>query len=112
MDQPEGMSNNKAQLFNGGGYALWKVRMKKFLFPLGFYIWKFVVDGFTAPITPPKDVVGKKICNDNSREVNAILGGLTNSICVKVMHYNSTKEICDKLEVVYEGYRKVREAKL
>jgi hypothetical protein len=38
MDQKEGMSNNKAPLFNGGGYALWKVRMKKFVLALGFDI--------------------------------------------------------------------------
>jgi hypothetical protein len=86
MDQQEGMSNNKAPLFNGGGYALWKIRMKNFLLALGFDIWKSVVDGYTTPTTPPKDVAGKKICNDNSRAVNGILAGLTNSICVKVMH--------------------------
>jgi hypothetical protein len=60
-----------------------------------------IVDRYTTPTTPPKDVVGKKICNDNSREVNGILGGLTNSICVKVMHCKSAKEIWDNLEVVY-----------
>jgi hypothetical protein len=112
MDQQEGMSNNKAPLFNGGGYALWKIRMKNFMLALGFDIWQSVVDGYTAPTTPPKDVAGKKICNDNSREVNGILGGLTNSICVKVMHCKSAKEIWDKLEVVYEGDDKVKEAKL
>jgi hypothetical protein len=57
-----------------------------------FDIWKSVVDGYTAPTTPPTDVAGKKICNDNSREVNAILGGLKNSICVKVMHCKSAKK--------------------
>jgi hypothetical protein len=91
MDRQEGMSNNKSPLFNGGGYALWKIRKKNFLLALGFDIWKFVVDGYTAPTTPPKDVAEKKICNDNSRAVNAILGGLTNSICVKVMHCKSAK---------------------
>jgi len=79
---------------------------------LGFDIWKFVVDGYTAPTTPPKDVAEKKICNDNSRAVNAILGGLTNSICVRVLHCKSAKQIWDKLEVVYEGDSKVKEAKL
>jgi hypothetical protein len=67
MDQQEGMSNNKAQLFNGGGYSLWKLRMKNLL-ALGFYIWKFVVDGFTAPTTPPKGVAGKTICNSRRVE--------------------------------------------
>jgi hypothetical protein len=112
MDQQEGMSNKKAPLFNVGGYSLWKVRMKNFLLALGFDIWKSVVDGYTAPIVPPKDVAGKKISNDNSREVNGILGGLTNSICVKVMHYKLAKEIWDKLEVLYEGDENIKEAKL
>ena len=91
MDQQEGMSNNKAPLFNGGGYALWKIRMKKIMLDLGFDIWKSVVDGYIAPTAPPKDVACKKICNDNSRAVNGILIGLTNSICVKVMNCKSAK---------------------
>jgi hypothetical protein len=81
MDQQDGMPNNKAPFFNGGGYALWKITMKNFLLALGLYIWQSVVDGYIAPTTPPKDVVRKKICNDNSREFNGILGGLTNSMC-------------------------------
>jgi hypothetical protein len=91
MDQQEGMSNNRAPLFNGGGYALWKIGMKNFMLALGFDIWQFVVDDYTTPTTPPKDVVGKKICNDNSRAVKGILGELNNSICVKVMHCKSSK---------------------
>jgi hypothetical protein len=101
MDQQEGMSNKKKPFFNGGGYALWKIRMKNFMLDLGFYIWQSIVDGYTAPTTPPKDAIGKKICNYNSKAVNVIIGGLTNSICVKVMHCKSTKEIWDKLEVLY-----------
>jgi hypothetical protein len=112
MDQQEGMSSNKAPLFKGDDYALWKIRMKSYMLALGFDVWKSVVDGYTAPATPPTDTAGKKICNDNSRAVNAILGGLTNPIFVKVMHCKSAKEIWDKLEVIYEGDSKVKEAKL
>jgi hypothetical protein len=112
MGQQEGMSNNKAPLFNGEGYALWKIRMKKFMLALDFDIWKSVVDGYIAPTSPPKDFGGKKICDDKSRAVNGILAGLTDSICVKFMHYKSAKEIWDKLEVVYEGDDKFKEAKL
>jgi hypothetical protein len=93
MDQQEGLSNNKAPLFNGEGYGLWKIRMKKILLALGFDIWQSVVDGYIAPTTPPKDSGGKKIRNDNSRAVNGILAGLTNSICVKVMHCKLANEI-------------------
>jgi hypothetical protein len=55
MDHQEGMSSNKAPLFNGGGYALWKIRVKRFLLALGFDVWKSVVDGYTAPTNPPTD---------------------------------------------------------
>ena len=93
MDQQEGMSNNKSPFFNGGGYDLWEIRVKNLLLALGFDIWKSVVDGYIAPTTPPTNTAGKKSCNDNSRAVNSILGGLTNSICVKVMHCKSAKDI-------------------
>jgi hypothetical protein len=48
--------------------------MKNFMLSLGFDIWQSTVDGYTAPTNPPKDVAGKKNCNDNSREVTEILG--------------------------------------
>jgi hypothetical protein len=37
-------------------------------------------------ITPPTDTTAKKLCNENSRVVNDILGGLENPIFVKVLH--------------------------
>jgi hypothetical protein len=101
MDQQEGMSSNKATLFSGGGYSLWKIRMKSYMLALGFDVWQSVVDGYTMPTTPPTDTAGNKICNNNSRVVTAILGGLKNSTYVKVMHCKLAKEIWDKLEVVY-----------
>jgi hypothetical protein len=80
MDQQEGMYSNKEPLFKGYDYALWKIRMKIYLFPFGFDVWKYVIDAYTSLATPPTDTIGKIICNENSREVNAILGGLTNYI--------------------------------
>jgi hypothetical protein len=60
---------------------------------IGFDFWKSVKDGYIAPITPPTNTIGNNICNGNSRVVNAILGGLTNPIFLKVMHCKSTKDI-------------------
>jgi hypothetical protein len=73
MDQQEGMSSNKASLFNGGGYSQWKIRMKRFMLALGFDVWKSIEYGYRTPTNPPTNIVGKKICNDNSIKVNAIL---------------------------------------
>ena len=75
-------------------------------------VWLSVENGDTTPNTAPSDTAAKKLRNDNSRDVNAILGGLANPIFVKVMQCKSTKEIWDKLKVIYEGDGKVNKEKL
>jgi hypothetical protein len=86
--------------------------MKSYLMALGCDVWQVVESGYTTPSTLATNTVANKLCNDNSRAVNAILGGLSNPIFVKVMHCKSTKEIWDKLKVIYEGDNKVKETKL
>jgi hypothetical protein len=44
--------------------------------------------------------------------MNDILSGLVNSIYVKIMHCDSTNEIWDKLQNVYEGDEKFKGGKL
>jgi hypothetical protein len=112
MDQKEGMSSNRAPLFKGNDYAFWNIRMKSYLISLGCDVWIFLVNGYTAPTTTPSNVVAKKLCNDNSRVVNAIMGGLAKPIFVKVMHCKSEKEIWGKLKFIYEGDGKVKKEKL
>jgi hypothetical protein len=112
MDQQEGMSSNEAPLLKGNDYAFWSIRMRIYLMDFGFDVWISMVNGYTTPTTAPSNVVVKKLCNDNSRVVNAIMGGLANSIFVKVIHCKSTKEIWDKLKVIYEGDGKLKQAKL
>jgi hypothetical protein len=91
MDQQEGMSSNVAPLFKGNDYAFWIIRMRSYPMDLGCDVWLSVVNGYTEPTTSPSDVAAKNLCNDNSRAVNAILGGLENTIFVKVMHCKSKK---------------------
>ena len=86
--------------------------MNIYLMALGYDVWKYVENGYTAPPTPPTDSVAKNLCNDKSRVVNVILGGLENTIFVKVMHCKSTKEIWDKLKIIYEGDGKDKKYKL
>ena len=71
-----------------------------------------MINNYNVPETDPSDTTAKKLCNDNSRVVNAILGGIENPIFVKVMHCKSTKEIWDKLKIIYEGDGKVKKWKL
>jgi hypothetical protein len=112
MDKQEGMSSNKAPLFKGNDYAFWSIRMRIYLMDLGCDVWLSMVNGYKEPPTTPSNDVATKLCTYNSRVLNAILGGLPNSIFVKVMHCKSTKEILNKLQIILEGYVKVKKKKL
>jgi hypothetical protein len=112
MDRQEGFSTNRAPLFDGSNYALWSIRMKHYLMALGFDIWSAVKNGYTTPTTPPIDTTGKRLSDNNSKAIGAILNGLEDSVFVKVMHCTSTKEMWDKLQKIYEGDDKVKKEKL
>jgi hypothetical protein len=112
MDQQERMSSNRAPLFKGNDYAFWNIRMKSYLMDHGCNVWIYVENGYTTPSTPPTDTIAKKLCNGNSRVVNAILGGSKNPIFVKVIHCKSAKENWNKLKIIYEGDGKVNQAKI
>jgi hypothetical protein len=106
------MSSNKTPLFKGDNYTFWSIRMKCYLMELGRDFWISMINGYDVPENAPSDTTTNKLCNDNSRDVNAILGGLTNTVFVKVMHSKSTKEIWNKLQIIYEGDVKFKKAKL
>jgi len=91
MDQQEGMSSNRASLFKGNDYEFWSVRMGIYMMALSCDVWLSLVNGYTTPTIAPSDVFAKKLCNDNSRVVNAIMGRLADPIFVKVRHCKSTK---------------------
>jgi hypothetical protein len=60
----------------------------------------------------PTNENGKKISINNSKSTNALLNVLCDSIYNKVIHCKSTKDIWDKIQNIYEGYSKVKAAKL
>ena len=69
--------------------------MKLFLQSQGLEIWEIVKNGFTMPedIKEPTDPNKRRKFVQNLKAMCAILGGLTGTNFVKVMHYKSTKEI-------------------
>jgi hypothetical protein len=98
--------------FDGQNYALWNKRMQTFLQVHGFDVWKSVIDGYATPTTPPIDIDGKKLKENNSKAKGTILRSLYDSIFVKVMHCKTTKDLWDKLQNIYEGDTKVKGEKL
>jgi hypothetical protein len=53
-----------------------------------------------------------KLGENNSKSINALLNGLSDTVYTKVAHCKYTKEIWDKLQNIYEGDSKVKEAKI
>ena len=78
---------------------------------LGVDVWEVVETGYMKPIVlASKD--DKIKFSFNAKEMNAILSGLLEAEFVKVMHFESTKEMWDKLISSYEGEEKFKDAKL
>jgi hypothetical protein len=79
MDKQGEFTKNGTPLFDGKNYAFWSIRMRAFLQAQGFDVWKVVVNGYTAPDSPPTDNAGKNLSEYNSKAMNSILSGLTGS---------------------------------
>ena len=112
MAAQEGCSTNRAPLFYETNYALWSIMMQTYIMAHMFDIWKSFLTSYTTPKTPPRDVSRKKLSENNTKAMNAILCGLLESEFVKVMHCESIKQIQDKLQNIYEGDDKFQKSKL
>ena len=77
----------------------------------GFEYWILVVIGYSTTTNPPTDVVWRMITNNNAKAMNAILSGLICYNFMKVMQCELAKEMWDKLQAIYEGDEKGKEAK-
>ena len=60
----------------------------------------------------PIDSVDLGQYEGNSKSLNSILSGLTNTVFVKFMQWKTIKQAWDKLNILYEGESKVKESKL
>ena len=73
-----------------------------------------IVNTYNIPLNPPIDALSIEGRNyeDNSKGMNEILSGMTETIFIKVMHCETMKEIWDNLKNIYEGDDKVKGSKL
>jgi hypothetical protein len=71
-----------------------------------------MLDGYTAPTIPPTNDKALKLGENSSKETNSLLNGLSDTIFTKFSHCKSAKEIWDKLQNIYEGDTKFKEAKI
>ena len=112
MDRQGTQTKIGTLVFNGLNYAFWSIRMKVYLQAQGGDVWKMILNTYDIPTNPPADGRGVKLYEENSKAMNAFLSGLTETVFVKVMHCETTKEIWDKLRKIYEGDDIIKGAKL
>jgi hypothetical protein len=86
--------------------------MKAYIQAQGFQVWQSILDGYIAPAVPPTNDKAVKLSENNSKSINVLLNGLSDTVFTKVAHCKSAKEIWDKLQNIYEGDSKVKIAKL
>ena len=106
------MYKNGIPQFDGQKYAFWIRRMKTYVHAQGFEVWQSVVDGYKEPTFLLTNERAMKLRKNNSKATNALLNGLSNTVFTKVAHCKSSKDIWDKLQNIYEGDTKFKEAKL
>src|ERR1700733_12419225 len=99
-------------VFDGTNFNYWKVRVTAYLQSLGTEGWNIVETGYAFPSTTPTDADEKKKYETNAKAVSTLLGCISQTEFMKVMHYKSAKEIWEKIVTSYEGDEQVKRAKL
>jgi hypothetical protein len=92
--------------FDEDNYSYWSNRMQTYLTDLGVDIWLRIVNSYKVPKNASTNPDEKKLMISNSKARHIILSGLTPKFSSKVMACNTTKEVWDKLKIIYEGYPK------
>ena len=101
-------TRNRVPFFNGNNYAFWSGRMQVHLLVQGYEVWEIVDKGFT----PTQGEQGKKNMVYDANAKDLIINRLIKSVYLKVLSCKTTKEVWGKLENIYAGNSKVKEAKL
>jgi len=105
-------ASGRPPLFDGTNFGFWKKGMTYYLMSLGPEVWHFVQNEYQTTSTLPTDPDERKAYIANSKAMNCITCGITDSKFTKIMLCTSTKEMWEKLVGLYNGDSKVKKAKL
>ena len=113
--QREGHSHSRSPLFDGVDYSYWKNRMSTHLIGIDLCLWEIIDDGYTLMTTTPDATQIKENRRLKSLDAKArsiLYCGLTTTEYNKVSSCSTSKEVCDRLQVTYEGTYEVKEARI
>ncbi len=93
MANPEREAHIRPPIFDGRNFTHWKIRTTTYLQSLGAEFWGIVENGYNFPSAVPTDATEKKKYELNAKAVTVLLGSLTQSEFMKIMHFKLAKEI-------------------
>jgi hypothetical protein len=76
-------------------YSSWSMKMNTYFKSIGFGIWESITIGYA-------NEARKESSENNTREIDFILSGLSDFETIKVMKCTSAKQIWDKLQNINE----------
>ena len=88
--------------------------MRAFLCSIDDSVWDVVEIGWTRPEATKStwDKAGLAAANANSKALNAIFCGISPNEFHRISHVTIAKEVCEILETIYKGTKKVKDTKL
>ncbi|XP_070043253.1 uncharacterized protein [Nicotiana tomentosiformis] len=125
----EGTSQVRPPYLNGQHFSYWKVLMETYTMSYDIKVWRVIKKG-NLSIPPKKEKDDEIIVSSNPFDldyyteeqavviqVNAktkhmLYNAISREEYEKISSYETTKEMWDKLEVIYEGTNKVKETKI
>ena len=85
--------------------------MKCHLMYIGWKVWVATEKEYKIAYNLPTNILELEQYEGNAKSLNSILSGLTNYVFVKVMRCKTSKQVWNKLKILYEGASKVKESK-
>ena len=86
--------------------------MRTYIKAQGFQVWQSIVDGYTTPTIPPTNEKVVKLGENNSKSINELLNGLSDTVFTKLHIVNLLKRFGTSFKIFMKEIKKVKEAKL
>lgn len=98
--------------FDGTNYTLWKNHMECHLQCMGMQYWIMASKRYTPPQNGPRTIDEIRDAENNLQAKEALLSALSDSEMTNVIDLKTAYEIWEKLELLHEGDKYVKCAKL
>jgi hypothetical protein len=90
--------------FDGQKYAFWSIRMKAYI--QGFQVWQSIVDGYITRVVLPTNEKAVKLTENNSKAINALLNGLSDTVFTKLHIVNLLKRFGTSFKIFMKEIQK------